>query len=182
MTQEEKAKAYDEAIERAKEVYDAYRFSMDTSNFNPTDIEYIFPQLAESEDEKIRKWLYDYIERVGKTWGKQPFHYEQILDWIEKQKEQKPWELSEEETKVLDSIIDDYEKAANSFCGYDGKICLLRAIRDGLYNLPKHTWSEADEKLFWGFTAWVPNDELERLGVTRDDILKKLKSLRPLYE
>lgn len=39
-------------------------------------------------------------------------------------------------------------------------------------------WNEEDEKLFWGFTAWVPNDELERLGITRDDILKKLKSLR----
>ena len=61
MTQEEKAKAYDEAIERAKEVYDAYRFSMDMSNFNPTDIEYIFPQLAESEDERIRNEILIYI-------------------------------------------------------------------------------------------------------------------------
>lgn len=58
---------------------------------------------------------------------------------------QKPWEWSEEETKVLDSIIDDYEKAAKSFCGYDGKIGLLRAIRDGEYDLSKQEWSEEDE-------------------------------------
>lgn len=64
-----------------------------------------------------------------------------------KQKEQKPWEWGEEETKILDSIIDDYEKAAKSFCGYDGKIGLLRAIRDGEYDLPKQEWSEEDERM-----------------------------------
>ncbi len=64
----------------------------------------------------------------------------------EKQKEQKPWEWGEEETKLLDSIIDDYEAAAKSFCGYDGKIGLLRAIRDGEYDLPKQEWSEGDER------------------------------------
>lgn len=134
MTQEEKAKAYDEAIERAKEVYDAYRFSMDTSNFNPTDIEYIFPQLAESEDEKIRKWLYDYIERVGRTWGKQPFHYEQILAWLERQKEQKPAEWSEEDEIIFQHclvILHDY--------GYDDwfkSIC----------SQPKQEWDEECKK------------------------------------
>ena len=66
---------------------------------------------------------------------------------IQEQKEQKPWEWGEEETKLLDSIIDDYEAAAKSFCGYDGKIGLLRAIRDGEYNLPKQEWSEEDERM-----------------------------------
>lgn len=66
---------------------------------------------------------------------------------IQEQKEQKPWEWGEEETKLLDSIIDDYEKASKSFCGYDGKIGLLRAIRDGEYNLPKQEWGEEDERM-----------------------------------
>ena len=52
---------------------------------------------------------------------------------------------NEEEKKVLDSIIDDYEKAAKSFCGYDGKIGLLKAIRDGEYDLSKQEWSEEDK-------------------------------------
>ena len=51
-------------------------------------LQFLIPELAESEDERIRKWLYEYIERVGKTWGKPgPFDYTQILAWIEKQKE-----------------------------------------------------------------------------------------------
>ena len=44
MTQGEKASAYDEAIKRAKEW-----------EGNPAAVEYIFPELAESEDEKDRK-------------------------------------------------------------------------------------------------------------------------------
>ena len=65
---------------------------------------------------------------------------------LENAKEQKPWEWNKEERKILDSIIDDYEAASKSFCGYDGKIGLLRAIRDGEYNLPKPAeWNEEDE-------------------------------------
>ena len=48
--------------------------------------------------------------------------------------------------KVLNSIIDDYEAAAKSFCGYEGKIMLLKAIRNGEYGLSKQEWSEKDEK------------------------------------
>ena len=50
---------------------------------------------------------------------------------------EKPAEWSENESNLLDSIIEDYEKANRSFCGYDGKIGLLKAIRSGEYNLPK---------------------------------------------
>ena len=49
MTEKEKAKAYDEAIERAKKLY---------SN---GVAEKIFPELKEDDDEKIRKWIIDDI-------------------------------------------------------------------------------------------------------------------------
>ena len=153
MTIEEKAKAYDKALKRAKAAVDIAADKDLVKGVATT----IFPELRESEDEKIRKWLYDYIERVGRTWGKQPFHYERILAWIEKQKEPK----NVSATTMAPSCW---------------------AEEPSLQKEQKQEWSEADEKLFWGFTAWVPNDELERLGVTRDDILKKLKSLRPLYD
>jgi len=64
-----------------------------------------------------------------------------------KESKQKTAEWGEEERKILDSIIDDYEKASKSFCGYDGKILVLKAIRDGEYNLPKQEWSEEDKKI-----------------------------------
>ena len=67
-------------------------------------LETLIPELAESDDERIRKWLYEYIERVGKTWGKPgPFDYTQILAWLEKQKEQ-----NEELVYRLNGLMQEY--------------------------------------------------------------------------
>ena len=62
MTIEQKAKAYDEAINQAKKElqmcgsmdYDAAR-----------QIFRFFPELKESEDERIRKWLIAYFEKIN---------------------------------------------------------------------------------------------------------------------
>jgi len=58
LTIEEKAKAYDEALERAKE-------SLKDGGISQNSIDYIqsiFPELKESEDEKIRKWIINEIK------------------------------------------------------------------------------------------------------------------------
>ena len=68
----------------------------------------IIVRKKESEDEKIRKWIYNYIERVGKTWGKQPITYTQILAWLEKQK---PVEWSEEDETALQDALWCIEQA-----------------------------------------------------------------------
>lgn len=78
MTQEEKAKAYDEAIERAKK--------LQKTCYSTTVVgwcEYIFPQLKESKDEKIRKMLINHItqERGSLTNNEA----EDALAWLEKQ-------------------------------------------------------------------------------------------------
>lgn len=74
LTIEQKAKAYDEAAERALKL----------KVQNPFDtvgqmMEYIFPELAESDDEKIRKEILDYIDKATgcKRW----------VAWLEKQGE-----------------------------------------------------------------------------------------------
>ena len=54
MTQEEKAKAYDKALERAKKLYEQGTITENLS--------YIFPELKESEDERIRKWIRKELE------------------------------------------------------------------------------------------------------------------------
>ena len=91
--------------------------------------------------------------------------------------EQKPAEWSEGEMKVLDSIIDDYEKASKSFCGYDGKVMLLKAIRDGKYDLSKREWSEEDEHYFQNLIMAVDSTFSE--GNTKNWLLNRFKSLRP---
>ena len=58
-----------------------------------------FPELCESEDEKIRKEIISYIKSSAAVTNKK------WIAWLEKQGEQKPW--SEEDEKMLDSIIEE---------------------------------------------------------------------------
>lgn len=80
MATEEKAKAYDEALEKAKELLDSPRTCFDIAQLKG-----IFPELAESEDERIRKHL---VEIVEIYWGKtNDPDKAKDLAWLEKQKE-----------------------------------------------------------------------------------------------
>ena len=84
MTQEQKAKAYDEALERAKGMYE--------QGMMPERLEYIFPELKESEDERIRKVLIDLVkcnERSGYTLLNN-VSTSSMLAWLEKQGEREP--------------------------------------------------------------------------------------------
>ena len=95
-------KKYNEALERAKQKIDAGFLTED-------DLSYIFPELRESEDERIRKFLLDYaIEMIAglesdislSTYdgikGHDPDAEAELTQWqkargyLEKQKEQKP--------------------------------------------------------------------------------------------
>ena len=75
MTQEEKARRYDEAIEIARQYYNDRVMPIGT-NFK---LERIFPELHESEDERIRKELIEFVKNRG------GFKREYIV-WLEKRK------------------------------------------------------------------------------------------------
>lgn len=84
---EEKAKAYDNALEIAKGLY-----AKDAPD--SLHLERMFPQLKESEDERIRKSLIDMLKNDEK-------HYLKEIAWLEKQGEQK------QETSYLKFDFDD---------------------------------------------------------------------------
>ena len=63
------------------------------------------PELAESEDERIRKWLIDYFSSIKETvWIHRDITCEQILAYLEKQKEQKQAEWSEDSVKFKEGF------------------------------------------------------------------------------
>jgi len=108
---EEKAKAYDEAIERALKL----------KVQNPFDtvgqmMEYVFPELAESEDENIRKEILDYIAKATgcKRW----------IDWIEKQGEKSISKVVTDshfkiaEAEKTDFVSGQYVQCRKSFDGF----------------------------------------------------------------
>ena len=127
MNTEEKAKAYNEALEKAKKELKACgSLNCDAAR----QIFRFFPQLRESEDERIRKEIisalkfandggvYDkhiaYLEKKKKEEGYEAIPVESTLEYklgfkagkeSEKQKEKKPAEWSEEDEEKRDDIV-----------------------------------------------------------------------------
>ena len=83
LTIQEKARRYDEAIERAKGVIEQNPLM----EYLKKGIEYIFPELKESEDEEIRKFL---IQMAQNGHGGDRDWWNKCVAWLEKQGEQKP--------------------------------------------------------------------------------------------
>lgn len=79
-TIEEKAKAYDKALERANDILKGYN----PKEGSKATINYIFPELHEGKDERIRKEILEYFQQ---------FENEELrgvdisdwIDWLEKQ-------------------------------------------------------------------------------------------------
>ena len=87
MTTEEKAKAYDEALERAKYLHDNHLYGEPQ---NWWTCEQIFPELKESEDERIRKEILDCfvsMKKQGCFPSRHKERYESWIAWLEKQGE-----------------------------------------------------------------------------------------------
>ena len=131
MTTEEKAKAYDETLERARKKYNSkYHPSEGPSGvyLNNADLEEIFPELAESEDERIIKKLQECVK--NRNWSLNGPTQDEVFAWLERQKAkkqldrmapiyndkesfefalEKAWKYyNESASKTVDSFEDDY--------------------------------------------------------------------------
>ena len=77
-------KKYKEALERAKTI----RFGNPQSGTANVVCEEIFPELRESEDEKNRKWILEYLyDGLRKADEQFKDHFKLAIDWLEKQKD-----------------------------------------------------------------------------------------------
>ena len=180
-TIEEKAKAYDEARERAKQV------KLTGMKENVAAAEYIFPELAESEDEKVRKKLIGIFTNQSLC-DVYNLKSEDVLAYLEKQKEQKPAEWSEEDWKLLDEVrehIIDFigdkpDLTPNKI--YEGFLDLIDRLKFAKPK-PKQEWSEEDEKMLNGIIgrgcSQIPFTEPGLRGEQIDWLKNKLKYLRP---
>ena len=105
MTQEEKAKAYDIALARAREIHH-------NEDDKVKDMEFLFPELKESEDERVRKVLIELVkcnERSGYTLLNN-VTTDSMLAWLEKQGEKKPKFVAKKEvTGTLKEMLDNID-------------------------------------------------------------------------
>ena len=176
MTQEEKARAYDEALERARKIHSEI-VNNELLGF-PRQIEDIFPQLRESEDERIRKELINFL--------RSPFIKENLTDkkvapWIaylEKQKEQKPVEkLAEEDyVKKFKALCDSYEiKLPNREYDIYG---LCKDLHKLFGDIQKSAWSEEEYGKLFDIEHYL-DGTLQLSPDRKIACIDFLKSLRP---
>ena len=98
MTQEQKAKRYDEALNWMRELYPGLHGA------TKEDAEHFFPELAESEDERIRKALVEYFAPPVSFTTVRGISVQKVRDWLEKKEEQS------EEPKIAFGDWGDKEK------------------------------------------------------------------------
>lgn len=132
LSTEEKAKAYDEALERAREWYNDPHITIGLKG----NLEDIFPELKESKDEKVRKRLIDLIYKVyANTSYITCVEHEDMLAWLEKQEgkhktePQSRWRPSEEQMYALAWAL-SLAKNCGDECAFD-----LRTLLEQLKNL-----------------------------------------------
>ena len=175
---EEKAKAYDEAL-KVLHKYDGAHI-MFTQDLK----EEMFPELAESEDEKIRKRLLFNFEVLGKEeWG--GLKVKDICAWFYKQSEQKPTEWKQENVEELNDFENAMMHIGGSFFGEhqgldpNNTACVKEQAKYLLELAQNSTeWSEEEESTI---NEVIMNYESAYLPPVnkRCEIINRLKSLRP---
>ena len=104
MTTEEKAKRYDEALERARKCLDEKR---DTCFVRP---DVIFPELKESEDERIRKELITHFRNTKCVTEEGAKMIAKWIAWLEKQGKKKNVDAESLSKVILASHGDPFKK------------------------------------------------------------------------
>ena len=150
MTPEEKAQAYDELLVKAKQIY-----NKENDVLILHTIEDLFPELKESEDEKIRKAIVEVVKRFqerDKWIAIQSISFDKIYAWLEKQGGQKSTDKVEPKFHEGDWVVSNLDGKArqiskvhfdeyNSYYAVDGKAVNLEE-----YDRLHHLWTIQDAK------------------------------------
>lgn len=148
LSTEEKAKRYDEAIEKAEKWRNAPNVDK-IPTFGNRIIEDIFPELKESKKEwieKIRQELKSYLEHRKTEQISESDAVQQWITWLEKQDAQKPSWSEEDEISLLDvlwcckkaaSIAKDENEMGTVWCAERW----LDSLRD------KCTWKPTEKQI-----------------------------------
>ena len=165
---EEKAKAYDEAIERAKKIHNEHKAQ-------PFDVMLkVFPELKESEGESIRKELIEYFEHYSGG-DNISIKFSEWIAWLEKQ-----GELVNSLSKGLD----------NAHERIDGLIQKNNSLIEQLEKQgeQKPAWSEEDDEMLDSIIEEVryigdfPDYPTKEENELYDECLAKVEWLKSLKE
>ena len=131
-----------------------------------------FPELRESEDERIIRIIHSALYNAKCKLGRE--EYDKAVAWLERQKEQKSVEWSEEDEKILKEIISDVK-----FEGYNNdmqadsyrKINWLKSLR------PQKQWKPSEEQLKALYDLIPVGEYLSEKEILLYSLYNKLKEL-----
>lgn len=173
---EEKAKRYDELKVTAQGLEQ-------DGCFDKLTLFDLFPELKESEDERIRKELITFFqrfpyERIGNDCTK----VKEAIAWLEKQGEQKPaW--TEEDEEIFSNVIMD-NNVRRGACiitqEYHDKVeGWLKSLKERVQ--PQSTWKPSDEHIHWlkwAINKMPDNEKANEAEAVLEELLEQLKKLK----
>jgi len=181
MTQEEKAKRFDEIFVKARKYYDEYK-TRDNILY-VEDMEDMFPEFKENEsdDERIRKDCLKYLdwEYHRCSHDEDKIKIEKCIEWLEKRGEQKSTEWSEDDENKINSIKYLLHELDNH--NFDN---WFKSLKERVQPQQKQEWSEKDKQMSNIITSDVLKIR-QKCGIgtdewnIRSEALNWFKSIRP---
>lgn len=121
-------KAYKEALERAKSIHS---FSSDLAEIKR--MEQLFPELAETEEKRIRQNCIHFLE-LQKSHHAATFEIEECIDWLEKQGNNTySWKPSDKQLEAFEHFVRSIGESGYASL-YDNNTKLLYSL---LFDLKK---------------------------------------------
>lgn len=182
---EEKAQRYDLAIKRAKEINAEHS----KKGFKPSDdVMYCFPELVESEDERIKEDIIWCLKHSGIKPDK-PINphvrttMKEALAWLEKQGEQKPTHTDFSDLRTWKYIVDTVLTEKEGIGQYlDSQFTeeVAKKLQKRFCNIQqKPTWSEEDKKMFDSIINVLEvTPSASFIPIKRETMIPWLKSLK----
>ena len=155
-TIEEKAKAYDNAVINGSRLWECGAISRE-------NYEYIFPELKESEDERIRKELLEHCKNQAKPYIQTGNKCPQIQSWIAWLEKQKSSWSEEDEHRLKDTIyfLETAKKHYASTVELDACIDWLKNLKDRVQPQPKQEWCVDDNHEY--FSDLLEKDDCDNI-------------------
>ena len=170
---EEKAKAYDEALKRAKSVFpnDA---KTELANAKARVLKYVFPELKESEDERIRQFIIKWFSGKEDWSNRFSVSRQQVLTWLEKQGEHANFRnkilIGDHVTRNRDGVLVNLSQL--------NRVAKPADVESKEQSEQKPVWSEEDDTFFKAIIRDIENIQYISEYAKKDRI-NWLKSLRP---
>ena len=175
-------KKYKDALGMAEEIIRYYKEHNRGDEAAIEDLEGIFPELKESEDEKIRRNIIAALKGEG--------YYDcdltnECIAWLEKQGEQKPTNDSDEEivnavkdTSILDMVepkfkVGDWIITKDKNVHKDYSVCKIVEIENNRYHLENGDYLVIDTLERYDYRLWTIQDAKD------GDVLYSLDSKQP---